>query len=146
MISPARRSRATRSRPLIDSPWDELRVYLGNNPFEDMLQSHPEISEALALIKHAGPDPHQVEPLTVALRLLVEATIAIAKDIHYVETSLARVCNLLHEHLEICGLQPSEGRWHLDKERPPGAVGRPDPLLEQLYSRIFPPSSGGEMR
>lgn len=77
-----------------------------------MLDAHPEIREALVLIKHGSPEPDQVKLLTVALGLLINAIIAVAREHSLIEPCLAQTANLLHEHISgTCGLLPDNGNW-----------------------------------
>jgi hypothetical protein len=111
--SPRKARSKTQAASLERSPWDQLQAFLAAEPFDSMFSSrHPEIPEAFALIKYGSPEPSRVEPLTIALRLLVDVTMKIADEIQYFEPGLVKACNLLHEHLaDVCGLTPSGGRW-----------------------------------
>ena len=117
------------------SDWEELHAFLATEPLDSLMSVvHPQLEEALALIKYTGPEIRHLDTLTVALRLLVEATIQIALEYHYFEPGLVKACNLLHHHIEGFGLIPDNGKWSI-RDAPGGPPDTPD---ARLRSMLFP--------
>lgn len=128
---PGRKDSAASPQP---SDWEKLQSYLVPDAIDtSMFDIHPEIPEALALIKHAGPEIRYAENLAAALRLLIEATIAIAREHLYFEPQLVEPCALLGDHLHALGLTPVKGKWAILSGGP-----RPDTPEGRLRSILFP--------
>jgi hypothetical protein len=99
----------------VDKPhFDQLRDYLAPGPMDDMRSSHPEITEALTLIKYAPRGPEGAQAHAIANRLLIKAAVDIANDYQLLEISIVRAVDLLHRHLvDTLRLDISGGKWEL---------------------------------
>lgn len=115
----ATKGRAAKSPAGTQEPthWERLQEAIVNCP-DDMLEFSPEIIDAVALIKHAGPEPRWLESLAIALRILVGETIKCARNIHLFEPSLVAICEHLHNHIESFGLFPGDGKWKRYDDQP----------------------------
>jgi hypothetical protein len=106
------------SEAMLGTPWDrrqaweKLRQCVAGLD-ATMVDGHG-IRAAVIIVEHTEPDAAAHLPiLALALRLLVKAAREIAEDIHWLEPSLIRPINLLHEHIASFGLTSMDGRWYV---------------------------------